>query len=71
MEFSAKQLKTENIKITVMQNRKELIDYIYNNSKEEFITLYEVFQLAKESKKQLKQRVQDIDNYFNRESLVY
>ncbi len=53
-----------------MKTRKQLIDYIYTNSKEEFTTLYEVFELAKESKKQLRQRVQDINDYFEHENLV-
>lgn len=64
-----RQKKTKQ-KETVMKTRKELIDYIYTNSKEEFETLYEVFELAKESKKQLRQRVQDINDYFERENLV-
>lgn len=53
-----------------MKTRKELIDYIYNHSKEEFTTLYEVFQLAKETKKQLRERVKSIQEYYELKSLV-
>ena len=47
-----------------METREELIDFIYNHSKEEFTTMYEVFQLAKETKKQLRERVQSIQEYY-------
>lgn len=50
-----------------MKTRKELIDYIYNHSKEEFTTMYEVFQLAKETKKQLRERVKSIQEYYEYE----
>lgn len=43
-----------------MNTRRELMDYIYNHSKEEFTTMYEVFQLAKETKEQLRERVKSI-----------
>ena len=34
------------------------------NSKEEFTTMYEVFQLAKETKKQSRERVKSIQEYY-------
>lgn len=48
-------------------NREELINFIIDNSSEEFETLYDVWQVAKETESQLASRVQSIIDYQQRE----
>jgi len=48
-------------------NREELINFIIDNSSEEFETLYDVWQVAKETESQLAGRVQNIIDYQQRE----
>ena len=44
-------------------NRKELIDFIIDNSEEEFETLADVWEVAKETDSELAGRVQSIIDY--------
>ena len=44
-------------------NREELINFIINNSSEEYETLNDVWEVAKETESQLASRVQNIIDY--------
>lgn len=50
-------------------NREELIDFIIDNSSEEFETLADVWEVAKETDSELAGRVRNIIDYQNEEEL--